>query len=56
MGRKANPRAIRNLIPDNALNKETRLVPERRFSESPWAKEFNKSATQPMFHRKRRKR
>jgi serpin B len=43
---------IRNLIPDNALNKETRLVLANAvFLKAPWAKEFNESATQPRpFH------
>jgi serpin B len=39
---------IRNLIPDNALNKETRLVLANAvYLKAPWAKEFNENATKP---------
>ena len=43
---------IRNLIPDNALNKDTRLVlANALYLKAPWEKEFNESATQPRpFH------
>ncbi len=39
---------IRNLIPADALNKETRLVLANAiYLKAPWAKEFNENATQP---------
>ena len=43
---------IPNLIPANALNKETRLVLANAvYLKAPWAKEFNENATQPRpFH------
>jgi serpin B len=43
---------IRDLIPDNALNKDTRLVLANAvYLKAPWAEEFNQSATQPRpFH------
>jgi serpin B len=43
---------IRNLIPANALNKDTRLVLANAvFLKAPWAQEFNEKATQPRpFH------
>ena len=50
---------IRNLIPADALNKETRLVLANAiYLKAPWAKEFNENATQagpipPGWRRKR---
>jgi serpin B len=43
---------IRNLIPDNALTKDTRLVLANAvYLKAPWAEEFNQSETQPRpFH------
>lgn len=39
---------IRNLIPPNALNKDTRLVLANAiYLKAPWAEEFKQSATQP---------
>ena len=39
---------IRNLIPADALNKETRLVLANAiYLKAPWAKEFNENSTQP---------
>jgi serpin B len=39
---------IRNLIPSNALNKDTRLVIANAvYLKAPWANEFKESATQP---------
>jgi serpin B len=39
---------IRNLIPADALNKETRLVLANAiYLKAPWVKEFNENATQP---------
>jgi serine protease inhibitor len=43
---------IQNLVPENALNKDTRLVLANAvYLKAPWANEFSESATQPRpFH------